>query len=185
MDLFPLPVMVVMVAVLVAALTDLRLFKIHNLLTLPLIVSGVAWHSATGGYEGLTDSILGTLTGFGLPLLLFLVGGMGGGDVKLLAGVGAWLGAPLTVLIFLAACLATGVYSLAVIVASGRVRETLVKFQIMWYRVSALGRNLAADDHVEVVAQRSDRRGRLVPFGAMMGVGLVALIAVARLRPTP
>jgi hypothetical protein len=51
--------------------------------------------------------------------------------------------------------------------------------------VAALGRHLAAEDHVEATARRVDRRRRLVPFGAMMGVGLVALLVFARLRAGP
>jgi hypothetical protein len=47
---------------------------------------------------------------------------------------------------------------------------------------TAVGRNLAAEDRVEDTVQKSDRRGRVVPFGTMTGVGLVALIAIARLR---
>ena len=75
-----------------------------------------------------------------------------------------------------------GAYSLALIVINGRVRETLMRFQIMWYRVTAVGRNLAAEDRVEAIVQQADRRGRVVPFGAMTGIGLVALIAIARTR---
>jgi prepilin peptidase CpaA len=181
-ETLPVPVIVVLVAVLIAAVTDLRAFKIHNVLTLPLLLSGLVYHGVTNGAEGFVESLLGALFGFGILLLLYLTGGMGGGDVKLMAGIGAWLGVPTTLVIILAACIAAGVYALVIVVASGRIRETLVRFQIMWYRVTAVGRNLAAEDRVEETVQKNDRRGRVVPFGTMTGVGLVALIAIARLR---
>lgn len=185
MEPLSLPVTVVLVAVLIASATDLRAFKIYNVLTLPLLISGLIYHGATAGAEGFLESAMGAMFGFGALLLLYLLGGMGGGDVKLMAGVGAWLGVPITVLILLAASLAAGVYAAVIIVMNGRARETLVKFQIMWYRLTAVGRNLTAEDQVESMLKREDRRGRAVPFGAMTGIGLVALIAIARWRVMP
>ena len=41
---------------------------------------------------------------------------------------------------------------------------------------------LSSRDRIEAQVQRADRRGRLIPFGAMMGVGLLALLALARIR---
>jgi prepilin peptidase CpaA len=141
-----LPALVVLVAALAAAVTDLRAFKIHNLLTLPLLVSGLVYHAAVGGKPGLLDSFLGMLFGFGILFLFYLLGGMGGGDVKLMAGVGAWLGAPLTFVVFVASSLAAGVYALAVVLFTRSGRETWLNLKIVWFRVAAVGRHLGADD---------------------------------------
>src|SRR5688572_16454359 len=81
----PPPVYVVMTAIVIATITDLRLFKIHNLLTIPLVLSGLVYHAATGGANGLLTSTVGMFTGFGIFFVFFLIGGMGGGDVKLMA----------------------------------------------------------------------------------------------------
>jgi prepilin peptidase CpaA len=179
----PPPILVVFVAVVIATVTDMRMFKIHNVLTLPLIVSGLVYHGLTGGPEKLMDSAIGTLVGFGIVFVMFMMGGMGGGDVKLMAGIGAWLGAPATILIFLAASLAAGVYSLALIIAHGRVRETWVNLRIISFRALAIGRHLAAEDKVEETVQKEDRRARLIPFGAMVCIGLSSLILIARFMP--
>jgi prepilin peptidase CpaA len=178
----PVPVVVVFAAVVIATITDLRMFKIHNFLTLPLVVSGLLYHGVNGGSPGLGESVLGMVAGFGVFFLIFLLGGMGAGDVKLMAGVGAWLGAPLALGIALAASIAAGGYAVVVIATSGRCRETWLRLQVIFFRAAAVGRSLAAEDKVEEAVHRDDRRKRLIPFGAMMGVGLVALIAIARSR---
>ncbi|HET6574289.1 MAG TPA: A24 family peptidase [Fimbriiglobus sp.] len=177
-----MPVIVVLVAVGIATVTDLRMFKIHNVLTLPLLATGLVYHAVVGGADELLSSLLGALFGFGVLLLLYLAGGMGGGDIKLTAGVGAWLGVPLIFAVFLAASFAAGIYAVVLILVHGRLRETWVNLQLLGYRIWAVGRQLGGDDRIEDQVQRADRRGRLIPFGAMMGVGLVALLALARLR---
>ena len=75
-----------------AAVTDCASRRIPNWLTYTLVLGG-AVHGLTGaGPVGIGGSLLGMLVGFGLTFVFFAVGAMGGGDVKLLTGVGAWLG---------------------------------------------------------------------------------------------
>ena len=76
----------------VAAWIDGRKLKVPNWLTFPLILSGWAVSGYFFGWSGLYSSLLGTAVGLGLLLPAYAIGGMGAGDVKLLAGVGAWLG---------------------------------------------------------------------------------------------
>jgi prepilin peptidase CpaA len=52
----------------------------------------MALHIASEGWRGGVSAILGAAAGFGVFLVLYLLGGMGGGDVKLMAGFGAVLG---------------------------------------------------------------------------------------------
>jgi prepilin peptidase CpaA len=178
-----IPVVVVSVAIVIATITDLRSFKIHNLLTIPLLISGLAYHGLVTGQDGFVSSVLGALFGFGVLALFFLVGGVGGGDVKLLAGVGAWLGLFLTFWLFNAAALAAGLYAVVLTVVNGRVRETWMNLRLMGHRLLTVGRHLGTDERVEEVVQRSDRRRQLIPFGAMMGVGLLVILVIVRLRP--
>src|SRR5262245_20276027 len=107
-----LPGMVVLLATLVAAATDLRQFKIYNKLTVPLLLSGLICHGLVGGAGQLSNSLLGMFVGCGILIPFYLMGGVGGGDVKLMAGVGAWLGGPLTFYVFVVAAVAGGVYAL-------------------------------------------------------------------------
>jgi prepilin peptidase CpaA len=176
------PVYVVVIAVVIAALTDVRSFRVHNALTLPLLVSGLVYHGIVGGPAGLVTSAYGAMIGLGLLFLIFLLGGMGGGDVKLLAGIGAWLGWQFTVVVLAIASIAAGIYALILTIANGRVQETWNRFQILWFRVSSVGRHFAAEDRVEAVLAHSERKGRVVPFAAMMAVGVFVVLIGSMLR---
>ncbi|MGE5653201.1 MAG: prepilin peptidase [Bacillota bacterium] len=71
---------------------DLRESRIPNLLTVSAALLGLAAHLITSGWYGLLTSLQGLLVGFILLLIPFLLGGIGGGDVKFLAAVGAIMG---------------------------------------------------------------------------------------------
>jgi Flp pilus assembly protein protease CpaA len=75
-----------------AAVEDLWRRTISNWLCLAALVSGMAFHGWIGGWRGVGESLLGAVCGFGIFLLFYLLGGMGGGDVKLMGGLGAVLG---------------------------------------------------------------------------------------------
>lgn len=77
---------------LAACFTDVRSRRIPNLLTFGTAVAGITVHSALGGWTGFQTASMGWLAGTALFLPFFLLGGMGAGDVKLLAALGAWLG---------------------------------------------------------------------------------------------
>ena len=171
-----LPLAVVIVATCFAAVTDIRTFKIYHAVTLPLLLSGFFFRFLLGGWVGLGDSLTGAFFGFASLLIFYLLGGMGAGDVKLMAGVGAWLGMPLTFHVFLAASLAAGVYAVVLVVLNHGVSETVVYFQLSWLRLMSLRRRLGTDSRIEDEVKRDDRSRRLIPFAAMILVGIFAAL---------
>jgi len=79
-----------------AAVTDLRYHKIYNWTTYPGILLALAVNTLENGwddgYPGLKDSLLGLAVCGGLMLVSYVFFSIGGGDVKLIALVGAFLG---------------------------------------------------------------------------------------------
>jgi prepilin peptidase CpaA len=103
---------------IIACVTDVRHRRIPNLLTFGAAALALVFHGISGGLQGLQTAVFGWLVGTALFLPFFLLGGMGGGDVKLLAALGAWMGPADAVWLAIYASIAGGV--LAVIVALGR-----------------------------------------------------------------
>ena len=91
------PIWFVTVTLIVAAVIDGFELKVPNWITFPLVISGWIYSTAFAStmgmtwYEGLGWSLLGTIVGLALLMPAYMIGGMGAGDVKLLAGVGAWI----------------------------------------------------------------------------------------------
>jgi Flp pilus assembly protein protease CpaA len=162
------------------AFVDVCRFKIYNVFTYPLLCTGLVYHAVVGGVPGLANSFLGSVVGLGVLLPFYSLGGVGGGDVKLMAAVGAWLGLPLTFFVFLSSSLITGLYALVLVVGYGRVGETWANLQIGWLRAKALGRQLGAGDRIEEAVRRPDRGRLVIPFAAMVALGLFALLVGVR-----
>jgi len=96
-----LPVVIIGIITLVAAVIDVRTRRIPNWFTVPVLAGGLLFHAITGGWSGLLMAFGGFVTGFGILLVLWLTGGGGDGDVKLMGAVGAWLGPWHTLIVFL------------------------------------------------------------------------------------
>ena len=108
-------VWLVTVTLIVAAVIDGLKLKVPNWITFPMILSGWAYSGIALGWEGLLWSVLGTIVGLGLLLPAYAIGGMGAGDVKLLAGVGAWVGSTTTFYAFCVSAVIGGVIAVAMV----------------------------------------------------------------------
>ncbi len=109
----------------IGAFHDLRERRIPNRVTVPAMVAGLAVHWIAGGWHGLADAALAGLIAGAIFLIFFLAGGMGGGDVKLMAAVGCLSGLSHLGLIVIATAIAGGVFAIAVSLGHRRLRETL------------------------------------------------------------
>ena len=116
---------IVAAATCAAAAIDIRTRRIPNALTMPLAASGVLLAAAGWGTVGAGAALAGWAVGLLLMLPGYLIGATGGGDVKLFAAVGAFLGPSLMVPALVQTAIAGALLALAVAAVRGRVAETV------------------------------------------------------------
>lgn len=85
-------VWVAIVIGIAATVEDLARRQVSNWICGAALVAGFGLHILAGGWWGGASALLGAITGFSVFLIFYVLGGMGGGDVKLMAGFGALLG---------------------------------------------------------------------------------------------
>jgi prepilin peptidase CpaA len=102
-------------ATMFAGWTDYRSHRVPNLLTAFIVVAGLVAQGWFNGRAGILAGVEGVLVGFGLLIGLWLLRGMGAGDVKLMAALGAWLGPALTLAAVAVAGILGGVMALAIV----------------------------------------------------------------------
>lgn len=122
---------------LAACVTDLRAHRIPNLLTFGGAGAALVFHAASSGWSGAGFALGGWLVGLLLFLPLFALRGLGGGDVKLVAALGAWLGPSEAVWLAAWAAIAGGAMALVVAASSGYLKRALenVWSLLMFWRV--------------------------------------------------
>ncbi len=174
--LSPIAIGVLALGVGACAVVDVRTFRVPNVLTIPLLIGGLIYQTATAGPSGLLGGLLGALLGFAVLFGLYLLGAMGAGDVKLMAGVGAWLGVLGAIYVFAVAGVATGIYSIVILSWHGRLGQAFSTIQISLFQMKTIVKHLGANDRVEDMVTHGDRRQRLVPFGAMVALGVVTVL---------
>jgi len=187
------PLAFVCFAMIVAAVIDGWKLKVPNWLTFPLVLSGWAlglchnlgWLEGTGS-GGIGSSLAATALGFGLLFPLWLIGGMGAGDVKMQMGFGAWVGAFYGVngtdhhdgalwIVFCAFCLAAvigGVLALGMMLIRGQYRKNMANLR------SILGDLFGAKGVGEVADKAAARKPtmHLLPYGIPLCLGFISYL---------
>ncbi len=167
----------VTIVLVVAAVIDGKILKVPNWLTFPFIVSGWIHCTIEGGFgtNGLLFSLLGTFVGMMLLLVLRNVGGMGAGDVKLLAGVGAWLGAVVTLYAFAATAIVGGIMAAIMIYRSGQWEKHFA----MAHRILHEWKTVRKPSELAAIARERKPTMYLLPYGIPMAIGSIIYFACA------
>ncbi len=113
----------VLVLITMATYTDMRTRRIPNWLNFSFLFAGIAISTWMGGWQGLRESV----GGLGLGLLVFgilaFMGGMGMGDVKLCAAIGAWIGPGQLLIAIVVTAMAGGLIALGMAIWGGFLGE--------------------------------------------------------------
>lgn len=162
------PTTLALALILIAAITDLRWRRIPNWLTLAALIPGLALHLSQGT---LRQAGLGCLLAAIIYLPLWLAGGRGGGDVKLMATLGIILGPTIWIQLFVLTAFIGALWALILVIAKRRLLQTLKNiFEIL--RSLLTGR--------KPTHQLGSQGAIAIPHAAIVALAMLAWLAVIR-----
>ncbi|MGO8760644.1 MAG: prepilin peptidase [Desulfobaccales bacterium] len=148
---------------------DFKTRRIPNYLTLGGALGGLAFQFGYQGLPGLLDGLAGLGLGFILLLGPYLLGGMGAGDVKASAALGAWLGLRRAFFLFVYMGICGGLIILVMLLWQGRLLAGIREgwnFLLNWL----LCRSFDAKPPSPASA-----RTTTIPYGVAMALGMAVL----------
>lgn len=172
-------VKLVTITLIIAAWIDGKELRVPNWITFPMVLSGLAFNTmwfGTGWGEwdrGLVGGLLGATVGLATLFWLWMLGGMGAGDVKLMAGIGAWLGPVVIVEVFVATAIIGAVMAVVMVWLQNDWKRHTVNFIAIvheWLAVKKLGVSGVAS----IAADRKPTM-RLLPYGIPICFGAIAV----------
>jgi prepilin peptidase CpaA len=125
MDLFP--VILLISAITVSVVEDLRRQKIPNLVTFPTMVLALIYHGISSGLSGFFFSAGGLALGMGFFMIPYMMGGMGAGDVKLMGATGAIFGPMGITIASILVFLAGGLYGFVLFALNPKYTLSFIK----------------------------------------------------------
>jgi prepilin peptidase CpaA len=160
-----------------AAWIDGKELRVPNWLTFPMVLSGLVYCTWTGGWAGLGGGLLGMVVGLACLLPLYAVGGMGAGDVKLMAGIGAWLGVTITFYSFCVTVVAGAIIALGMVLYKNSFHKHYANFVMLWTEW------FSVRDPRELAKIAAERKSSmfLLPYGIPICIGSISYFFYAGL----
>lgn len=159
----------VSIILVAAAVIDGKQLRVPNWLTYPMIISGWIYSGIFLGWEGLGWSLLGTVIGLALLLPAYAIGGMGAGDVKLLAGVGAWVYGTHTFYAFCASAVIGAVLAVGMVLSRKAWHKHKEQFLLILNEVMTIRNPTQLS---EIAAERKPSM-LLLPYGIPIAIGTI------------
>ena len=172
-----------------AVFFDISRKKIPNLLTLPSILLGLIIYFLSGGLQGLLSGFAGLTVGIALFFIPFALGGMGGGDVKLMGAIGALKGVEFILYTALYTALAGGFIALIYLLLSGQLFQLFKKtffvaasyfFKVLYFRLrNPYFNHLSVYYSARLGEIQLQFKRTALPYGIAIAIGaLIVLINV-------
>ncbi len=171
------PYWAVTLFLIVGAVIDGVQLRVPNWLTFPMIVAGWIYSTAAFGWEGLGWSLVGTAVGLALLMPAYAIGGMGAGDVKMLAAVGAWVYGWTTFYAFCASTIVGAILAVGMVVVRGRVARHYHQFKLILTEIVTI----RDPDQLSAIAAERKPRMMLLPYGIPIAMGTIGYFALTGL----
>lgn len=153
---------------IVGAYFDIKSARIPNRLTYSAILAALLLRPALMGWQGFLEGLGGLLLGGGIFALLFMIRTMGGGDVKLMAAVGALVGFSNTGQALIVCTIFGGMMAMCYVIARKRYRTTFLNLvSLVQFHAKA---GLAAHPELNLANPDAVR----MPYGVAIAMGAFA-----------
>jgi prepilin peptidase CpaA len=159
--------------VLLASWIDYSQRRVPNWLNAALIVLGFIVQGYFFGASGLLAGLGGLAVGFGVLIIPWAMGGMGAGDVKLMAAIGVWFGPWMTLIAFAAGALVGGVIAVIMIAAGGKVRHALANLNVIMVKCTSRETMFGEFGSAKSFGDTSS----LLPYGVPLTIGSLLLMS--------
>ncbi|MEH7333228.1 prepilin peptidase [Neobacillus drentensis] len=161
-------IIVLILSLLISLYTDIKNRKILNTVTFPTLIFSFLYHIWTNGFDGFLFSGKGFLTGLCLLIIPYILGGMGAGDVKLMAAIGALMGTSFVFYSFIYTALIGGVIALLLIIKTNGFRNTIKSF---FFNVVFLRSNLGS-----MILAKNKESSISFPYGVAIVLGTLCTL---------
>ena len=172
--------LVLFILLILSGYFDITKKKIPNFITFPVILWGLLTYTIFDGFEGLKFSGLGFLVGLAVFLIPFVLGGMGGGDVKLMAAIGALKGWRFILYTTIYTGLAGGVIVIIILIKEKKLWITIKRVfaiilkPIFFILTLTFNNDLLKRVNIWLLNTQVDWEKRYIPYGVAIGIGAVA-----------
>lgn len=161
------PIKVVSAILILAAWIDGKELKVPNWITFPMVISGLIYSAFLG--DGIGAGMLGMCCGLACLLPLYAVGGMGAGDVKLMAGIGAWVGWQITFYSFCVSVVVGAIMAVLMVAYRGDWKKHYEQFLMILSEWSIIKNPYKLS---EIAAERKSQM-YLLPYGIPICIGTI------------
>lgn len=165
---------VLLLLVAIAAVYDIRFRRIPNWLVLTGLLAGVGLNTFLQQWSGVRTSLLGIILAFLIYFPLYLLRGMGAGDVKLMAAIGAIVGPANWFGIFIVSALLGGIAAAILLLARGRLANSLWNIGFLFQRLLSLKAPYAREE-LDLSSPKSVK----MPHGVAIAAGTAIFLAAA------
>jgi len=169
------PIKLVSAILILAAWIDGKELKVPNWITFPMVLSGLVYSAVAG--DGFVAGLQGMCCGLLCLLPLYAVGGMGAGDVKLMAGIGAWVGWEITFYSFCVSVVVGAIMAVLMVAYRGAWKKHYEQFLLILSEWTVIKNPYELS---KIAAERKPTMF-LLPYGIPICIGTIGYFMYAGL----
>lgn len=143
--------------ILIASYIDIKHHKIPNWLSISGLVVGILYYIINLGLEGILFSFIGMFVGGGIMFILYIFKGVGAGDVKLFAAIGAMTGIEFTLYNLMYSIVFAGLIGIVILVIKR-------KFFLRLYHLFSRFIGIIRDKNLEELDEFKEKEAIRFPF---------------------